>query len=249
MTPEGGLPWVLPLVAGTISFLSPCVLALVPGYLSFISGTSLSDSSASAPGQRRLVMARALLFFLGFSVIFVLLGASASAIGEALNAYRPLLNRLFGAFIVVMGLHLAGILRVPALYRERRLSLRLPEATPLAAVGTGMAFAFAWTPCVGPILTTVLLYAGSTGTVRTGMAMLALYALGLGIPFLLTAVGFNHGLSGSRSLRRFGASIERASGVVLAAVGVLLFTGKMFLFSIAAQRLFARLGLDLWRFF
>lgn len=245
----GATAWVLPLVAGTVSFMSPCVLALVPGYLSFISGVSVQNLSASGPASRRRVLARSVLFFLGFTVVFVLLGASASAVGAVLTAYRPQLNRLFGILIVVMGLHLMGVLRLAALYRERRIGLRLQQAGPLTTVLVGMAFAFAWTPCVGPILASILLYAGSTGTVTTGAAMLALYSLGLGIPFVLAGAGVARLLHGFSRLRRLGAVVERASGVALASVGVLLVTNRMFYFSVMAQRLFSRLGLDLWRFF
>lgn len=245
----GAAGWVLPLVAGTVSFLSPCVLALVPGYISFISGVAVQDLSRSGPESRRHVLARSVLFFLGFTVVFVLLGASASAMGAVLTAYRPLLNRLFGVLIVVMGLHLMGVLRLAALYRERRIGLRLQQAGPVTTVLVGMAFAFAWTPCVGPILATILLYAGSTGTVTTGAAMLAIYSLGLGIPFVLAGVGVTRLLHVFGRLRRFGAVVERASGVALAGVGVLLVTNRMFYVSVMAQRLFSRLGLDLWRFF
>lgn len=245
----GAAAWVLPLVAGTASFLSPCVLALVPGYIAFISGVAVQDLSRGGPESRRQVLARSILFFLGFTVIFVLLGASASAVGAVLTAYRPLLNRLFGILIVVMGLHLMGVLRLAALYRERRIRLRLQQAGPVTTVLVGMAFAFAWTPCVGPILAAILLYAGSTGTVMTGAAMLALYSLGLGIPFVLAGVGVTRLLHVFGRLRRLGAVVERASGVALAGVGVLLVTNRMFYFSVMAQRLFSRLGLDLWRFF
>lgn len=245
----GATAWVLPLVAGTVSFLSHCVLALVPGYISFISGVAVDDLRQGAPGPRRQVVGRSVLFFLGFTVVFVLLGASASVAGAVLNAYRPLLNRLFGVFIVVMGLHLMGVLRLAALYRERRIGLRLASAGPWTTILVGMAFAFAWTPCVGPILASILLYAGSTDTITTGAAMLALYSLGLGIPFVLAGVGVTRLLHVFGRLRRLGAVVERASGVALAGVGVLLLTNRMFYVSVMAQRLFSRLGLDLWRFF
>lgn len=249
MSSGGEVNWLLPLVAGAVSFLSPCVLALVPGYLSFISGITLEDARQGVAAPQGRLLTRSLLFVLGFSVVFVLLGASASALGALLSAYRPMLNKVFGLVIVVMGLHLMGIVRVAALARERRIGVRLSQAGPFAAVLVGMGFAFAWTPCVGPILASILLYAGSTATVQTGAALLAVYSLGLGVPFVLAGVGVSRGLVASPWLRRAGSSLERASGAALAAVGVLLFTNRLFYVSIAAQRLFSRLGLDLWRFF
>ncbi len=246
---DANVNWLLPLVAGAVSFLSPCVLALVPGYLSVISGVALQDLRRGVPNRGGRVLGRALLFFTGFAVVFVLLGASASAVGAALNAHRPLLNKLFGLVIIAMGLHLLGLLRIDALYRERRIALKGDRTGPYAPILAGMAFAFAWTPCVGPILASILLYAGAVATVKTGAALLAVYAVGLGVPFLLTGVAFTRALELLRALRGVGAALERISGAVLVGIGALLVTNRIFVFSIAAQRLFSRLGLDLWRFF
>jgi cytochrome c-type biogenesis protein len=244
-----GLNWFLPFVAGAVSFLSPCVLALVPGYLSFISGVALDEIERGGGANRARVLAGSLLFFLGFSMIFILLGASASAAGTLLMAYRPMLNRVFGAFIVLMGLHLTGILRLQPLLREARLQVRLEGLGPLGPILLGMGFAFAWTPCIGPILAAILVYAGSTATIKTGVLMLAVYSLGLGIPFVLSGLALTRAFHVFRRVRSAGAILERASGIALATIGMLLFTNRIFYFNIVAQRLFIRLGLDLWRFF
>lgn len=241
--------WVIPFLAGAVSFLSPCVIPLIPGYLSYVSGVSVGGLEAGAPGQIGRVLGQSLLFVLGFALVFVALGASASAIGAALAEYRFVLNRVSGLFIIAMGLHLMGVLRVGALATERRFRV---EGGPRGVLGTtllGGAFAFAWTPCIGPILASVLLYAGSVGTAKTGAFLLLVYALGLGLPFILTGLVFTRATGTLRWLRRFSRSIEVISGLILLVVGALLLTNRMFYVSIWAQRLFTRLGLNLWRFF
>ena len=241
--------WVIPFLAGAVSFLSPCVIPLIPGYLSYVSGVSMEGLEAGAPGQTSRVLGQSLLFVLGFALIFVALGASASAIGAALAEYRFVLNRVSGLFIIAMGLYLMGVLRVGVLAREFRFQA---GGRPRGVLGTtllGGAFAFAWTPCIGPILGSVLLYAGSVGTVKTGALLLLVYALGLGLPFILTGLAFTRGMRALRWLRRFSRPIEAVSGLTLIAVGALLLTDKMFYVSIWAQRIFTRYGLNLWRFF
>lgn len=241
--------WVIPFLAGVVSFLSPCVIPLVPGYLSYVSGVSVDGLESGAPGQTSRVLGQSLLFVLGFALVFVALGASASAIGAALSAYRVVLNRVSGLFIIAMGLSLMGILRVGALAAEHRVHF---ADRPRGAVGTallGGAFAFAWTPCIGPILASILLYAGSVGTVRTGALLLLVYALGLGLPFVLTGLVFTRGMRALRWLRRFSRPIETLGGLTLVAVGTLVLTDRMFYVSIWAQRIFARYGLNVWRFF
>ncbi len=215
---------MVPFLAGAASFLSPCVIPLIPGYLSYVSGVSTAELEAGAPSLSGRVLGHSLLFVLGFVLVFVALGASASTIGAALAAYRPVLNKIAGLFIVAMGLSLLGVL-------------------------VGAAFAFTWTPCIGPILASVLVYAGAAGTVKTGAALLFIYAVGLGLPFILTGLAFTRGMRALRWLRRFARPIEALSGVTLVAVGALLLTNKMFYISIWAQRMFARFGLDVWRFF
>lgn len=186
---------------------------------------------------------------LGFAIVFVALGASASAIGAGLAQYRPLLNKVAGLFIIAMGLHLLGVLRPGWLGREYRLAVPDRPGSPLGATVLGAAFAFAWTPCIGPILASVLLYAGSVATVKAGALLLFIYALGLGLPFVLTGMTFSRAMKALQWFHRFSRPLEAVSGLTLLAVGALLLTNKMFYISIWAQRLFIRLGLDLWRYF
>jgi cytochrome c-type biogenesis protein len=195
------------------------------------------------------VLTQSLLFVLGFSLIFVALGASASAIGAALIQYRFTLNRIAGLFIIFMGLYLVGALRVGVLSREYRVQLMERPHGTFGSLAPGAAFAFAWTPCIGPILASILLYAASVTTVKTGALLLFAYSLGLGLPFILTGLVFTRAMRALQWLRRFSRPIEVASGMALVGVGVLLLTNKMFYVSIWAQRLFIRFGLDLWRFF
>ncbi len=241
--------WVVPFLAGAVSFLSPCVIPLIPGYLSYVSGVSTAELEAGASGLSARVLGHSLLFVLGFVLVFVALGASASAIGAALAAYRPVLNKLAGLFIVAMGLSLLGVIRLAALAREYHFRVAESPRGPAGPVLMGAAFAFTWTPCIGPILASVLLYAGAAGTVKTGAALLFIYAVGLGLPFILTGLAFTRGMRALRWLRRFARPIEALSGATLVAVGALLLTNKMFYVSIWAQRMFARFGLDVWRFF
>jgi cytochrome c-type biogenesis protein len=250
MTPDPlQVSWVIPFLAGIVSFLSPCVIPLIPGYVSYISGGSLDELEARAPGRTGRVLGQSLLFVLGFALVFVALGASASAIGGALSAYRVVLNRISGLFIIAMGLSLIGVLRVRALAAEHRVHFADRPRGVLGTTLLGGAFAFAWTPCIGPILASILVYAGSVGTVKTGALLLLVYALGLGLPFVLTGLVFTRGMSALRWLRRFSRPIESLSGVALVAVGTLVLTDRMFYVSIWAQRIFARYGLNFWRFF
>ncbi len=241
--------WVIPFLAGTVSFLSPCVIPLVPGYLSYVTGISSEGLQVAGAVQTKRVLWQSLLFVLGFTIVFVALGASASAVGAWLGRYRFLLNRISGAFIILMGLYLLGILRMGFVARERRFRVEGLKGGVLGPALVGGAFAFAWTPCIGPILASILLYAGAVGTVKTGALLLLVYAFGLGLPFILTGLAFTRAVRALRWLQRVSRPLEAASGLTLAAVGVLLFTNKMFYVSIWAQRAFARLGLDLWRFF
>ncbi|MGH2361912.1 MAG: cytochrome c biogenesis CcdA family protein [bacterium] len=250
MTPDPlQVGWVIPFLAGTVSFLSPCVMPLIPGYLSYVSGASMDELEAGAPGLTRRVLAQSLLFVLGFALVFVALGASASAIGAVLAQYRSILNKVSGLFIIAMGLSLMGILRVGLLATDRRFLVKDRPRGVLGASLLGGAFAFAWTPCIGPILASVLIYAGSVGTVKAGAFLLLIYSLGLGLPFILTGLAFTRGIKTLRWLRKFSRPIESVSGAALIGMGTLLLVDRMFYVSIWAQRLFTRYGLNFWQFF
>jgi len=224
------------------------VLPLVPGYLSFISGQSVEELASRAPGRPVRALRQALLFVLGFSLVFVAFGATASAVGRAILQFRATFNLVAGLFIVLMGLHLMGWLRFPALLTERRVLVSRRPRTPLEGTLVGAAFAFGWTPCVGPVLASILLYASTAGTVREGALLLFIYSLGLGVPFVITGLVFTQAMGVFRWVRGWQRRLEVASGAVLAAVGVLLVTNKIFYLSILTQRIFAALGVDVTRF-
>ncbi len=228
------------IVAGIISFTSPCALPLIPSYLSYVSGLPISEL-----GQGRttpLVLRSSGAFVAGFTVVFTALGASSTLIGSLLLRHLPVILDIAGVFIIALGLASAGLLRVPFLARERRLDLsRLPQG-PRGAFPLGMAFAFGWTPCIGPVLATILAVASASGTVFSGAGLLALYSLGLGVPFLALAVGFSQARSSLTWLRRRGRAIEIAGGLLLVAVGVLFVTGVWKTLFVPLQARFAQFG-------
>ena len=237
---SGPLLPLLAVVAGVVSFSSPCCLPLLPGYVSYVSGLPVAGMAAT---QARAVTLRAsVLFVAGFTTVFTTVGVGASLAGSAALRYLPVLVRVSGAFIVVMGLAMAGVLRVPALYRERRFDpARLP-AGPAGAFPVGMAFAAGWTPCLGPVLATILTTAAATQTAAWGGLLLVLYSLGLGLPFIGLAVGLGRAKGSLAWLRRHGHHIELAGGLVLVAVGVAFLTGVWHSLFLPLQRDFARLG-------
>jgi cytochrome c-type biogenesis protein len=233
----GHVSFALAFAAGLASFFSPCVLPVVPGYVTFVTGITLDEFRAEdGRAVRRRAAVHAGLFILGFSLLFIVLGASATALGAVVRRSLPLLQQVGGAIIVLFGLHMLGWLRIPFLARERRVQLATKPAGMLGSVIAGVAFGAGWTPCIGPVLATILLYAGATATVGEGAALLAVYALGLGLPFFLAAVAFNGFLTRTPALRRWLLPIERAAGAVMVVLGVLLFSGK---FAVLA-RVFAR---------
>ncbi len=221
------------MIAGLVSFLSPCVLPIVPGYLSYLSGISPFDAGAGPAGtgrrsaRRRAVARNAGAFVSGFTTIFVLLGASASAIGRFLSVHGNLFAKVAGAVIVVFGLHMIGVLRIPILYREQRIQAGWRPRTLLGSYAIGMAFAFGWTPCIGPILASVLTIAATRDTVVQGMGLLLVYSLGLGVPFLLAAFGFEYLTGFIANFRRYFRAVEIGSGMLLVSVGVLIFSGHL----------------------
>ncbi len=224
--------------AGAISFSSPCCLPLLPGYLSYVSGLPVSDLSDRA--SRRLTLRAALLFVAGFTTVFTLLGMAATILGSLLFDHQRQLVRVFGVFIIALGLANLGVLRLPGLGRERRFTL--VRRGPGWAFPLGMAFAFGWAPCIGPVLATILTTAAVTGSVAQGGVLLALYSLGLGLPFIGLAVGFRRAQRSMGWLKRHGRGVERAGGALLVGVGVLFVSGRWQLFFRPLQRRFAQFG-------
>jgi cytochrome c-type biogenesis protein len=218
--------FVTAFLAGVISFLSPCVLPLVPGYLSYVAGTSLEELRDHAASRQR-ALGLAACFVAGFSLVFVALGASATVLGGVLLQHKTELAYLAGALILLFGLHLAGLLQLHWLEREVRLQLDLPGGRHLGALLMGLAFAFGWTPCIGPVLGVILTISASTADLGSGVALLAVYSLGLGLPFLLAALFTDLLLERLKLLARTGRTLQRAAGVALSVAGVLILTGRL----------------------
>lgn len=213
MTPT--LP--LAFLAGVLSFLSPCVLPLVPSYLAYIGGT--------ATGGKGVTLRNSLLFVLGFSLVFVALGASASMLGGLLMQNRRWLVLFGGVLVVGFGLVMLGLVRLPTLYRDARIRYRGDSSTPVGAVLLGVAFAAGWTPCIGPVLGGILTLAGASGTLSLGVLLLGSYALGLAVPFLLSALMLESFLGFSKGFRPLLPWVERVSGGILVIAGVMMITG------------------------
>src|SRR5688572_24759506 len=213
--------------AGFLSFVSPCVLPLIPGYISFISGLTLEEMQGQGAGAsastRQQVLIASIWFVLGFSVVFIALGASASFIGKLLVDYRDILAKVAGVILVVLGLHTMGAFRLRFLESEKRIHSQRKPAGPIGAFLIGLAFAFGWTPCIGPILGGILTIAASRQTVGEGVQLLAVYSLGLGIPFLLTSMAINQFFAASKKIRRYYHAIEIISGILIIAIGLLIF--------------------------
>jgi cytochrome c-type biogenesis protein len=218
---------VAALVAGMLSFLSPCVLPLVPPYLVYLTGTSLEHFAAEAkPRARAKTIAAAFIFVLGFSTVFVALGASASAIGAVLRAYSGDLAIVAGIGIIVMGLHFLGITPIAFLMREKRLEVAKPVGL-WGAYLMGLAFALGWTPCIGPILAAILAVAASEATVAKGAGMLAIYSLGLGIPFVVAAFAVQPFAALLARFRAHLGLVEKAMGGLLVLTGIAFLTGAV----------------------
>ena len=227
MSDAGSISYGVAFIAGLASFLSPCVLPLVPSYITFVTGMSLDELTHATPRQARLRAAlHASVFVLGFGLVFVALGATATALGATLRRSLPLLQQVGGVVIAAFGLYLMGVLRIPALMRERRVQLATKPAGLAGSLVAGIAFGAGWTPCVGPVLASILLYAGFEASMTRGILLLVAYTLGLGVPFFIAAVGLNWYLAGARHLRRWLRPIEVGAGALLLVMGVLLFTGR-----------------------
>lgn len=217
--------------AGLLSFLSPCVLPLVPPYLCFLGGLTLDElAEAQVAGEgaaSRRVLFAALAFVLGFTLVFTALGATASTLGQFIAENFTLLGRIAGAIIVLLGLHFLGLLRIPLLYREARFQVERRPAGLIGAFVVGLAFAFGWTPCVGPVLATILIIAGSQDSLLQGTTLLTSYALGIGLPFLLAAFFARPFMTFMQRFRRHLGRVEKTLGALLVVTGVLFITGSM----------------------
>ena len=221
--------------AGLISFLSPCVLPLVPGYLSFISGVTfaeIGEKEGSTPflsKEKRIILYSSLFFIAGFSIVFLLLGATATWIGIFISSNISILTKLAGLVIIFFGIYMMGLFRPRFLYKEARFQIKDKRFGYVGALLIGAAFAFGWTPCIGPILAGILTYAGTLEKVNQGVFLLFIYSLGLGIPFLLTAIGINQFWRLFNRIKKYLRILEITSGGVMVILGLMIFTNKLIL--------------------
>ena len=229
--------------AGFLSFISPCVLPLIPGYLSFISGVSIEDLSSKEKSKEHMfrVVINTFFFVLGFSLVFILLGATATWLGEMLQQYIGWFNKVAGVMVFLFGLHVAGVFKIKALNYEKRFNTRSKKMGIIGSVVIGIAFAFGWTPCIGPILGTILTLAAQQDSVTSGVILLAFYSAGLGVPFILTALLFNYLIGAFGFIKRHFIAVEIISGGLLMIVGVLIFFNLLVNISIFMLDLFPAL--------
>lgn len=215
--------------AGIVSFLSPCVLPLVPPYLCFLAGSSLEELTDNAADRvvRRRVIVSSIIFILGFSTVFIMLGATASAVGALLREHLDTLGIIAGIVIIIMGLHFLGVFKFAALNKDTRYQHSNRPRGMLGAYGIGLAFALGWTPCIGPVLAVILAFAAAEESVAKGAFLLAVYSAGLGVPFLAAAFGINGFLGFMKRFRRHLGTVEKVMGGLLVATGVMFLTGTM----------------------
>ena len=214
-------------LAGLVSFLSPCVLPLVPSYVTFVSGVTLEELTEGGSGHaRRTAAIHSALFALGFILVFMTLGATASAFGQTLNRWLPFISRGGGVFIAVLGVFMLGVLPFPAFNKEARIHLATKPAGKFGSVLVGVVFGAGWTPCIGPILASILFWAGMEQTALEGMLLLGTYGLGLALPFWVAATGMGWFLGSFQAVRRWIVPLQKLAGVLLIVVGILLVTGR-----------------------
>lgn len=217
----------LAFAAGLVSFLSPCVLPVVPSYLAFVSGLTFGEIAEHPTAEvRRTAALHSILFVLGFSLVFMTMGMVATAAGQRISGALPWINRAGGAVMILFGLHLFGLLKVPALAGDVRVHLDNRPVGLFGSLLVGVAFGAGWTPCIGPILGSILLYASLQTTMVQGTFLLGVYALGMGIPFVAASVGLNWFLAGSAAARSWLVPLQRGAGIVLVVIGVLMITGR-----------------------
>ena len=247
---EVQVSWVIAFLAGIISFLSPCVLPLIPGYVSMVSKMSFEELTGDATeGKTGRILIPSLLFVLGFSTVFVTLGASASYIGTFLHENKVLLLRISGVIIILFGLFSMDILKIPQLYKERRLYFTDGNLGLIGIFFLGIAFGFGWTPCVGPILASILLYASTAEGAGKGAALLFVYSIGLGLPFILTGLALSKALTAFGWIKRHYSLYKIIVGGTLIIVGGLMATNNLYYLNIYGQKALDWAGIDFWKSF
>lgn len=232
--------------AGTVSFLSPCVLPLVPGYVSYVAGHTFPHSHHEQRSAQRLsALSLSLCFVLGFSTVFIILGAGATVLGQLLLRYQYEMNIAGGIVVMTFGLFMTGILKLPWLEHDARFHGKISGGRPFAAYVVGLAFGFGWTPCIGPVLGAILTVSAATATVSSGIALLSAYSLGLGIPFLATAVFTSAFLKQLKTMRRIGRPLQVVAGIIMMIMGLAMVTGQLSAFALWLLNtfpIFARIG-------
>ena len=219
--------YLVALISGMFSFLSPCVLPLVPAYICFITGNSYQDVRDGDKIEKWAMLWPAVAFVLGFSTVFIALGAGASAVQGILLEYKELFAQISGAMIIILGIHFTGLIKLSFLYKEARFQTKDEQKGLMGAYVIGLAFAFGWTPCIGPILATILTLAATQEHFTQGVGLLAVYSLGLGVPFILASVGINKFLRASGRLRKHMHKLEIVIGILLIVTGLAIFTGSL----------------------
>jgi len=237
-----GYSLMIALFAGVLSFLSPCVLPIVPPYLAYMAGTTTQNIADGENGKNPVVLP-AIFFVMGLSTVFLLLGIAASAFGNAILAYQGYFNIAAGIVIIAFGLHFLGVFKISLLYREARIDAGDQRGSPIGAYFLGLAFAFGWTPCIGPILAGILTLIAQEGSLERGMLTMGFYAIGLGLPFLLAAIFIERFMSGMSRLKKHMGLIEKVMGLLLIGVGVLLLSGRFADMSFWLLETFPALGL------
>ncbi|MGE3066906.1 MAG: cytochrome c biogenesis CcdA family protein [Hyphomicrobiaceae bacterium] len=222
-----GIGLIAAFLAGAVSFVSPCVLPLVPGYVSYVAGHTAGTMDIEPSDRRRQAISMGLYFVVGFSTIFMALGASATALGQMLLSYRYELNFVGGAIVILFGLFMIGMAKITMMQREFRFHMSVPAGRPLSAYVLGLAFGFGWTPCIGPILGAILTASAASATVPEGVALLAVYSAGLGIPFLLAAAFTDHLTRRLRTIGQIGRRLHQVAGLVMVAMGIAMMTGQL----------------------
>lgn len=243
MTPE--ISYISAAFAGLISFLSPCVLPLVPPYLSFIAGTTSEQMNSEEAIERDVflrIVFSAVVFVLGFTTVFVALGATATTIGQLIQSNLDILAKIGGVIIIIFGIHFLGLVKIPLLYREARYHADTKPAGYLGSYVIGLAFAFGWTPCIGPVLAVILAMAAAADTLSTGITLLLIYSLGLGIPFILAAMAIKPFMKFMKKFRRHLGTVEKVMGGFLVLTGILFITGSMTLIATWLIEMFPQLA-------
>ncbi len=250
-TPVAEVSIIAAFLAGLISFLSPCVLPLIPGYLSLVTKLSYDELSSDRKKTNKItgILFPTVLFGLGFTTVFVSLGVSASLIGQVLRTYKEVLLSISGITIILLGLFTTGIIKVPQLLGEKRINV---QNDPLGLLGIflfGALFGFAWTPCIGPILATILIYASTEASALKGGQLLLIYSLGLGTPFIITGVAFSKALTTFKFIKKHYIYYKYVVGITLVSVGLLMLSNKVFYLNIYGQKVLDIFGINFWQRF